>query len=54
MWGKLAIREKELNLSKVGARDLSSAVKLMKTALEESRKSSKTMHEQLAALEVNT
>lgn len=52
LWGKLTIREKELNMSKIGARDLSHAVKSMKTALERGRKEAKAMRERLAALEV--
>lgn len=52
LWGKLAKREKELNMSKMGARDLSHAVKAMKTALEQGRKDSKILRERLAALEV--
>ncbi|CAN0320784.1 unnamed protein product, partial [Ectocarpus fasciculatus] len=51
LWGKLAKREKELNMSKMGARDLSHAVKAMKTALEQGRNDAKVMREKLAALE---
>lgn len=52
LWDKLAKREKELNISKVGARDLSHAVKAMKTALEKAREESKTLKAKIAALEV--
>ena len=52
LWGKLTKREKELNMSKVGARDLSHAVKSMKTALEQSRQDSKAMKEEMASLQV--
>lgn len=52
LWGKLAKREKELNMSKMGARDLSHAVKAMKTALEQGRKDAKVLRERLAGLEV--
>ena len=52
LWGKLSKREKELNMSKVGARDLSHAVKSMKTALEQSRLDAKTMKDKLASLQV--
>ncbi|CAN0329152.1 unnamed protein product [Ectocarpus sp. 6 AP-2014] len=51
LWGKLAKREKELNMSKMGARDLSHAVKAMKSALEQGRNDAKAMREKLAALE---
>lgn len=52
LWDKLAKREKELNISKVGARDLSHAVKAMKTALEKAREESKALKAKIAALEV--
>lgn len=52
LWGKLAKREKELNMSKMGARDLSHAVKAMKTALEQARNDAKAMREKLTVLEV--
>ncbi|CAM9989576.1 unnamed protein product [Sphacelaria rigidula] len=52
LWDKLAKREKELNMSKIGARDLSHAVKSMKTALEKTREEARTMRNKIAALEV--
>lgn len=52
LWDKLAKREKELNMSKVGARDLSHAVKAMKTALEKARQESKVLKAKIATLEV--
>lgn len=52
LWGKLAKREKELNMSKVGARDLSHAVKAMKHALEQSRLDAKDMRDRITVLEV--
>lgn len=52
LWGKLTKREKELNMSKVGARDLSHAVKSMKTALEQSRLDGKAMKDKFISLQV--
>lgn len=52
LWAKLVEREKQLNMSKMGARDLSHVVKSMKEALEQSRRESKTMQESLNALQV--
>lgn len=52
LWDKLAKREKELNMSKIGARDLSHVVKEMKSALEKTRQEAKTMRRKIAALEV--
>ncbi|CAM9612847.1 unnamed protein product, partial [Laminaria digitata] len=51
LWGKLTKREKELNMSKVGARDLSHAVKSMKTALEQSRLDGKAMKDKFVTLQ---
>ncbi|CAN0214812.1 unnamed protein product, partial [Hapterophycus canaliculatus] len=51
LWAKLTEREKQLNMSKMGARDLSHVVKAMKKALEQSRRESKIMQESLTSLQ---
>ena len=53
LWTQLGKREKELNRSKIGARDLSHAVKSMKAALETTREESKAAWDTVEALQVS-
>eukprot|EP00903_Cladosiphon_okamuranus_P013783 g12829.t1 len=51
LWGQLDRREKELNMSKIGARDLGHAVKQLKTALETNRTTIREKNSRIKALE---
>lgn len=52
LWSQLGKREKELNRSKIGARDLSHSVKSMRAALEKTREDSKAAWDKVENLQV--